>query len=131
MTCQNCKCKDCNQKYSEWLDISDVIPNTEVEIKVHDKNKSWNDLKLSDREDELLTYDDCIKLSNSKYAKILKMDGSSIEDDFHIQQPFELNKKNGYVARFDAGSDWADMDCDRYPFSFGASLGVRFKRVKK
>lgn len=33
--------------------------------------------------------------------------------------------RNGAVARFDAGSDWAYFDCLRYPSNSYASLGVR------
>src|SRR3990167_7121720 len=65
-----------------WLDIPEL--GISVEIEVHDKEKSWNDLKLDKREDELLTAEECIFLANSKYAKTLKMDGSSSKDDFYI-----------------------------------------------
>ena len=67
-----------------WLDIPEL--KISVEIEVHDKNKSWDDLELSKREKELLTVEQCIWLANSKYAKELKMDGSSTNDDFFIQQ---------------------------------------------
>ncbi len=90
-----------------WLDIPEL--GISVEIEVHDKDKSWDKLNLSEREKELLTVEQCIWLANSKYAKTLKMDGSSSKDDFFIQQPFNLNKKNGYVARFCAGSGCADL----------------------
>ena len=109
-----------------WLDIPEL--NISVEIEVHDKDKSWDDLNLSKREKELLTAEQCIWLANSKYAKQLKMDGSSSEDDFFIQQPFNLSRKNGYVARFDADSDYAVLGCVRdssYSYSY---LGVRFVR---
>lgn len=109
-----------------WLDIPEL--KISVEIEVHDKNKSWDKLKLSDREKELLTAEQCIWLANSKYAKTLKMDGSSSEDDFFIQQPFNLNRKNGYVARFYAYSDYAVLYCDRYSSYSDSNLGVRFVR---
>jgi len=71
-----------------WLDIPEL--KISVEIEVHDKDKSWDELSLSDREKELLTVEQCIWLANSKYAKTLKMDGSSDSDDFFIQQPFDF-----------------------------------------
>ena len=43
---------------SAWLDIPEL--GISVEIEVHDKNKSWDKLKLKDREDELLTAEQCI-----------------------------------------------------------------------
>ena len=114
----------------EWLDVSDVIPETEVEIEVHDKDKSWDELKLSNKEDQLLDYNQVILLANSKYAKQLKMDGSSSKNDFFIKQPFNLNKKKGYVARFDAYSSYAVLDCNGDSDDSYSSLGVRFVRKK-
>ena len=107
-----------------WLDIPEL--KISVEIEVHDKNKSFDELGLKDREKELLTSEQCIFLANSKYAKKLKMDGSSTKDDFFIQQPFKLNRKNGYVARFYAGSDYVDLDAIRGSSGSYSDLGVRF-----
>ncbi len=127
MKCPHCK-KEIDNDPSRWLDIPEL--KISVEIEVHDKNKSWDDLKLSDREKELLTYDQCIKIANiPKYAKILKMDGSSSSDDFFIQQPFDLNRKNNYVAWFFAGSDYAYLNCYWDSDGSNSTLGVRF--VKK
>jgi hypothetical protein len=113
------------QNSEGWLDIPEL--NISVEINVHDKNKSWDELNLKDREKELLTVEQCIFLANSKYAKELKMDGSS-SDDFFIQQPFNLNRKNGYVARFCADSGCAVLYCSRYSYYSYSFLGVRFVR---
>ncbi len=114
------------QNSTGWLDILEL--NISVEIEVHDKDKSWDELGLKDREDELLTSEQCIWLANSKYAKQLKMDGSSSKDDFFIKQPFDLNRKNGYVARFNAYSDCANLGCGRDSSYSGSDLGVRFVR---
>jgi len=111
-----------------WLDIPEL--NISVEIEVHDKDKSWDDLNLSKREKELLTVEQCIWLANSKYAKTLKMDGSSSNDDFFIQQPFNLSRKNNYVARFYAYSDFAGLGCDGSASGSYSDLGVRFLRKK-
>ena len=111
-----------------WLDIPEL--NISVEIEVHDKDKSWDELNLSEKEDQLLTSEQCIWLANSKYAKTLKMDGSSNKDDFFIKQPFDLSRKNGYVARFSADSDYADLNCFGYSSDAGSNLGVRFVRKK-
>ena len=113
-----------------WLDIPEL--GISVETEVHDKNKSWDNLELSKKEKELLTSEQCIFLANSKYAKELKMDGSSSKDDFFIQQPFDLSRKNGYVARFYVNSDYAYLDCNRGSDDSGSYLGVRFaKKIKK
>lgn len=113
---------------SKWLDIPEL--GIEVQKDVYDKNKSWKDLNLSEREDELLTAEQCIWLANSKYAKQLKMDGSSNNDDFFIRQPFNLNRTKGYVARFGADSDYAYLYCGRDADDSDSFLGVRFVRKK-
>lgn len=112
------------------LDIPEL--GISVEIEVHDKNKSWDELNLSSREKELLTAEQCIWLANSKYAKQLKMDGSSTNDDFFIQQPFDLSRKNGYVAWFVVDSGCAYLYCYRNSDDSDSSLGVRFaKKIQK
>ncbi len=112
-----------------WLDIPEL--KISVELEVSDKGKSWKKLNLSEREDELLTYDQVVWLANSKYAKELNMDGSSSKDDFFIKQPFNLSRKNGYVAGFYAGSVYANLDCNWYSSYSYSGLGVRFcKKLK-
>ena len=92
------------------------------------KNKSFNKLDLKDREEELLTIQECIFLANSKYAKQLKMDGSSTTDDFFIQQPFDLNRKNGYVAGFYSLSNGSGFYCGENSDDSNSDLGCRFKK---
>lgn len=112
-----------------WLDIPEL--KISVEIEVHDKDKSWDELGLKDREEDLLTSEETIWLANSKYAKQLKMDGSSSKDDFFIKQPFDLSRKNGYVARFYAYSGCAYLGCVMYSSYSVSDLGVRFVRKTK
>ena len=113
-----------------WLDIPEL--KISVEIEVHDKGKSWDKLDLSKKEDQLLTHDQVVFLANSKYAKQLKMDGSSSKDDFFIKQPFNLSKKNGYVAGFYVGSGYCNLGCSGGSGGSGSYLGVRFcKKISK
>jgi len=122
-------CPHCNKEIGEqgkWLKIPEL--KIEVELNVHDKNKSWKQLGLSEREDELLTAEQCLWLVKSKYAKILKMDGSSTNDDFFIKQPFPQNEKKGYVARFYSSGDYSYLDCGADSGVSCSSLGVRFVR---
>ncbi len=128
MKCPHCK-KEIKDDPRKWLDIPEL--KISIEIEVHDKNKSWDELELSKREKELLTVEQCIWLADSKYAKTLKMDGSSSKDDFFIQQPFNLNRRNGYVARFYADSDYANLRCGRGSSSADSDLGVRFAKKLK
>jgi len=117
------------ERKTDWIDVQEL--GIEVEREVHDKGKSWNKLKLSEREDELLTYDQCVFLMNSqKYNKILKMDGSSSKDDFFIKQYSDLSKANGYVAWFCAGSGFSYLSSGGDSGVSVSYLGVRFARKK-
>jgi len=108
-----------------WLKVPEL--DKEIEIEVTYKNKSYNDIiKLGIKEEEFLTIQECIFLANHKeYSKILKMDGSSSKDDFFIQQPFDINRKKGYVAWFEAGSGGANLYCNWIPSGSDTGLGVR------
>ena len=105
----------------------------EVEIEVHDKKKSFNQIKkFIPKGWRLMTVQECIFLANKKeYAKPLKMDGSSLEDDFFIEQPFELNRTYKLVARFGADSGGADLNCNWVLDYSYSSLGVRLVRSIK
>lgn len=127
MICQNCH-KEIEA--GNWLNIPEL--GIAVEIEVHHKGNSWKELNLSDNEKNLLTYDQCIFLANHpEYSKILKMDGSSIKDDFFIQQPFKLNRNNNYVAGFYSDSGYSGIGCGGDPSDSGSNLGVRFCRALK
>lgn len=114
---------------SKWLKIPEL--KIEIEIEVHDKGKSWDDLELSKREDDLPTAEMCLflmKPENLKYAKILKMDGSSSEDDFYIKQYSEVSKKSGYVAYFYADSGGSILHSREGSGGRYSGRGVRFVR---
>jgi len=114
---------------SKLLDIPEL--NISVEIEVHDKGKSWDELNLSAREDDLLTAEQVLFLMNSKYAKQLKMDGSSSNDDFFIKQYSELSRKNGYVAGFYADSGFSRLGSVGVSDCACSGRGVRFARKLK
>jgi hypothetical protein len=117
---------------SGYIHVPEI--DKDVEIEVHDKNKSFDDLKKiygDNFESMLLTKEECEKiLKNKEISKLLKMDGSSRDDDFFIQQFNEDDKKKGYVAFFYVGGVWS------YFYSNGDSgdsfdcRGVRFVRKK-
>ena len=87
----------------------------EIEIEVTHKNESydkimalpevkeklkngWRLLSTCRKEDNV---NEVVFLKrNPTYSKILKMDGSSTNDDFFIEQPFKRNADKGYVAGF-------------------------------
>ena len=82
----------------KWLDIPEL--RISVEVKVHSLGKSFQTLNLDNLKADLLNVEQCIWLANSKYAKKLGMNGRMNKDSFFIQQPFNLNKRNDYVALF-------------------------------
>jgi len=44
---------------------------------------------------------------------------------------FNPRSDNNSVARFSANSDWAYLDCDRYPSNWGSDLGVRAAKLRE
>jgi len=105
--------------------------NIKVEKEIHHKVKSYNEMiKDMPKGMRLLRTDEIIFLFNSeKYNKLL-----NLKDTWEfIEQPFNLNKQNNYVAWLLAGPDVAGVGCDRLPGGACASLGVRWviDEVKK
>ncbi len=115
---------------SEWIGI----PGTDYEVtkNVLHKGKSYDEIiQLKKPDEELLTLKMIgIICENPNLLKELKMDSSSTSDDFFFKQPFPQNKEKGYVARFFAGSYYADLSCYWYSDDSGSYLGVRFVRKK-
>lgn len=105
-----------------WVEIPEL--NIIVENQIHDKGKSFKEIKIP-KNCRLLTNAEIIFLhNNKKYRDLLNL----VDCWFFIEQPFELNKQKGVVARFIANSDGAFINCGRNPGSRSASLGVRFVR---
>ena len=123
------KCKICGHEHEieELKTIKIKELKIEVETEIHDKNKCLEDIEIPEGW-RLLRIDEIIFLfNNKKYNKLL-----NLKDTWEfIEQPFELNKENSLVGRFDAVSDWVILDCDCHPQVAVASLGVRFcKEIK-
>ncbi len=115
------KCPHCNKEIEDKNTLKIKELNIEVEIEIHDKNKLLSEIKVP-KGWRLLTDKEITYLHNSKYKKQLNLN----ETWEFIKQPFKLNKKEGYVAGFVAGSDWADLNCGWDPGGRDDSLGVRF-----
>jgi len=115
----------------EWIKIPKT--NYEVTKNVLYKGKSYDEIiKLKKPEEELLTLKIIgIICEHPDLIKQLKMDGSSSKDDFFIKQPFDLNRKNDYVAGFYAYSDYAYLYCCWGSSVSDSVLGVRFVRKLK
>ncbi len=119
----------------EWIKIT----NTDYEVtnKVIHKGKSYKELleKFGEEylNEHLLTLKQIGEIcEHPELLKELKMDSSSTEDDFFFKQPFPQNKKNNYVARFFAYSDYSNLNCMNSPVNSDSVLGVRFvRKIKK
>ena len=119
------KCKTYGHEIEKMKTL--IIEGIEYETETHDFNKKLSEIKIL-RGWRLWTAEECIKLHNSKYKYELNLKDCW----FFIEQPFNLNKKNNYVAGFVAYSYRADLDCYWNPGGSDSSLGVRFcRKVKK
>jgi hypothetical protein len=67
---------------------------------------------------------------NENYAKILKIDGSSSNDDFFVEQIFKRNADKGYVAFFYSYGVESYFVSDSYSDDADSYRGVRFCRKK-
>ena len=113
------------QDISEWIYIHEL--KIEVQTKIHHKNKNYKECENDLIKGESIpTYEQIQWLRNSKYKDQLNLDDTW---EF-VQNPDNISKENGYVARFYAYSGYADLDCGRYSGYSGSSLGVRFVRKK-
>ena len=99
----------------------------EVEIEIHDKGKYLKDIQIPE-DWRLLRVDELIFLfNNEKYNRLLNLKNTW---EF-MEQPFKLNNKNNYVAKFIAYSGRASLGCDGHSDISGSLLGVRFcKNIK-
>jgi hypothetical protein len=117
-------------KDGDWIFVPEL--QVYVEKEVHDKGKSYDELKEiygKDFEKMLLTKAQVEVLDASKtYRKIFKM--RTWNNDFFIQQYNQENKNQGYVAVFYSGGDWSYFDSDVDSGSAGSCRGVRFVRKK-
>ncbi len=116
---------------SDWVKIPEL--GIEVQSKIHHKNKSYDDLVeefgKEFLEENLPTYKQLQDLRNLEHNGKYKL--GLIDTWEFVKQEDEISKKNGYVARFIANSDYCDLRCGRdsdYSFSY---LGVRFVRKGK
>lgn len=106
--------------YIKELDIT-------IEKAIHHKGKSYNDLVeefgKEYLEEHVPTYSQLQYLRNKKeYIELLELDNTW---EF-VKQEDLISKENGYVARFNADSDGADLDCNWGPPNWVSGLGVRF-----
>lgn len=113
---------------SKWIKVPEL--KIEVQTKIHHKGKSYDELKEEFGEDylekNLPTYNQLQELRNLEHKGKYKL--GLIDTWEFVKQPDEISKKNGYVARFCAGSGCAGLDCGRYSSGSVSGLGVRWVR---
>jgi len=111
---------------SEWLKIPEL--KIEIQIEIHHKNQTYTNCEKDLNTGESIpTYEQIQWLRNSKYKNQLNLDDTY---EF-VQNPDNISKENGYVARFYAYSDCACLSCDWGSSGSGSVLGVRFVRKLK
>jgi len=109
-----------------WINIPEL--KIEVQARIHHKNKTYTECeKDSSKGESIPTYEQIQWLRNSKYKDQLNLD-----DSYElVQNPDNISKENGYVARFYADSDCANLYCYWYSSYSVFNLGVRFVRRSK
>ena len=114
-----------NEK-NDWIKIPEL--KIEIQSKIHHKNKIYTECEKDLSEGESIpTYVQTQWLRNSKYKDQLNL-GDSYE---FVQNPDNISKENGYVARFYADSGYADLGCGGGSSDSDSDLGVRFVRRTK
>ena len=111
---------------SEWIYIKEL--KIKVQTKINHKGKSYDKLKEEFGEEylekHLPTYDELQKLRNLEHEG--KYNLGLIDSWEFVKQEDLISKKNGYVARFYAYSDYVDLNTVRYSSYSNSYLGVRF-----
>jgi len=98
----------------------------EICTEVQHKGKTYQKILDSLNEgEEIADYNLVQMLRNEKVHECF--------EDFwvFVPNPDKISKEKGYVARFYANSDWADLECSGNPSYRNASLGVFLIRRKK
>ena len=117
-----------NQKNKVLTKIVKLSIGTyEVETKIHHLGKTYAECeKDCSKYWEIATYSILQELRNTQPNEFNLVDTWEF-----VQQPDLISKKNNFVARFYAGSDWAYLVCNGDPSCSYSSLGVRFvRRIK-
>lgn len=119
------KLKKENEK-NDWIKIPEL--KIEVQTKIHHKNKTYAECEKDlEKGESIPTYEQVQWLRNSKYKDKLNLDDSY---EF-VQNPDNISKENGYVARFYADSGYAGLGCGGGSSGSDSVLGVRFVRKTK
>lgn len=117
---------------SEYIYIKKL--DIEIQTKIHHKGKSYDDLikefGKEYLEEHLPTYAQLQLLRNLAFKENKYVELGLLDSWEFVKQEDEISRKNGYVARFFAYSDYAYLDCDGYSCSSDSDLGVRFVRKK-
>lgn len=95
-----------------------IIDNVEYELEQHDNGKTLKEIKIP-KGWRLLKPWEAQRLWDMGYLR---------DNWFFVENTNKEPKKEGYVARFVAGSGGADLNCVGDPSLRGAGLGVVFCR---
>ncbi len=111
--------KDC-------LEISEL--NIIIEKNIHHKNKTYAECeKDCPKGWQIPTYKILQWLRNSEYRDELNL----LDTWEFMQNPDDISKKNGYIARFIVNSDRGRLYCDGDASYFLNDFGVRYMKILK
>ena len=116
---------------SNWIKIPKL--NLEIQNKIHDKGKSYDELVK--KYGKKFLEENMPKHSELQFLRNLENKGKvklGLIDTYEfVKQEDEISKKNGYVAGFCAYSGVCNLICDWDSRVSYSNLGVRFVRRKK
>lgn len=112
-----------------WLEI----PERKIKIttKLQFKGKTYSEILKEVDESEIADYNLLQELRNEGFKSDWKKYAFLENTWAFVPNPDEVSKSNDHVARFDVGSDYADLDCVRDSDYSNSSLGVfLIKKIK-
>jgi len=118
-----------NQSSDGWISIDNIKKGYEIQSKPHHFNCTLaNAMKDLKNGEEVATYEVLQTCRNDEQLRI-KL-GLVDTWEFVYPNPDKISSDNGYVARFYADSDYANLYCGRVAVNSSSNLGVRFVRKK-
>ena len=117
----------------KWLDIPEK--GISILIELQHKGKTYPEILKEVNEDEIANYPLLQELRNEGFKSKWKKYSFLKDFSAFVPNPDEVSKSNGYVARFIADSDYANLNCGVYPSYSDSVRGVflikKIKNAKK
>ena len=113
-----------------WLEIPEK--GIKITTKLQFTKKTYPEILKEVDENEIANYPLLQELRNEGFKSNWEKYGFMKDTWAFVPNPDEVSKANGYVARFYANLDYADLDCSGYSDNSDSSLGVfLIKKIPK